>query len=139
MPLRRVTLVPSVVLLILAPAKMLLAFRNFLILKFHACYIFNVCTTMLNALSSNPLPQTGGLGPLSFSCPGFSHSFEEINSGGFFPPSASSNYIRLPLSCRCFLVLTNEVGLSVKRILAISISCAASHWCRGSLVQRQAA
>lgn len=27
----------------------------------------------------------GGSGPLSFSYPGFSHSFEEIN-GGVFPP-----------------------------------------------------
>lgn len=33
------------------------------------------------------------------------------------------------------LVLTNKVRLSLKCILAISISCAASHWSCGSLSQ----
>lgn len=91
----------------------------------------------LNALSSDAMCLSGGgLGPfLSFLCPSFSHSSREMH---FFPIGTSTLY-QPSFSMWVLLVLTDKVRLLVECILTISISCAASHWCWGLLVQCRAA
>lgn len=56
-----------------------------------------------------------------------------------FSPIGTSILYQPSFGMQVLLVLTNKVRLSVKCILAIPISCAASHWCWGLLAPCRAA
>lgn len=55
------------------------------------------------------------------------------------PPLGTSTLYEPSFVMQVLLVLTNQVRLSVRCILAIFISYAASHWCWGLLAQCRAA
>lgn len=75
-----------------------------------------------------------GQGPFhSFTCPTFSLSSQEMLF--FFFSIGTFTLYQPSFGIWVLLVLTNKVRLSVTCILAISISCAASHWSWGSLSQ----
>lgn len=88
---------------------------------------------MLNVLSSDSLPQRRWTRSSSFPCSSFSHSSQEMLF--FFFPIGTFTLYQPSFCMWVLLVLTNKVRLSLKCILAISISCAASHWSCGSLSQ----